>query len=94
MPALFKISISTKLRSLVHFFILSQLHVSLALYISIFKKIHPQMKSLKILICSQLRAKPLVIPLEKDSSVVPFATKCRGRATYGLNVEAIFFAIG
>ena len=30
----------------------------------------------------------------KDSSFLSFATKCRGRATDDLNVEAISFAIG
>ena len=30
----------------------------------------------------------------KDRPFLSFATKCRGRATYDLNVEAISFAIG
>ena len=30
----------------------------------------------------------------KDGSFFSFATKCRGRATYDLNVEAISFPIG
>ena len=30
----------------------------------------------------------------KDGPFLSFATKCRGRATYDLNVEAISFAIG
>ena len=56
------------------------------------------MKPIQILICSLLQAKHFVITQEKYKVVKMviffFATKCKCRATYDLNVEAIFFAIG
>ena len=51
-----------------------------------------------MLICSQLRAKHLVITQEKDDRVKVVLSyrlqrNFKYRATYDLNVEAIFFAI-
>ena len=56
-------------------------------------------QSLPILVCSLLQAKHLVITQKKrrwgkDGPFLSFATKCKCRATYDLNVEAISFAIG
>ena len=55
-------------------------------------------QSLQILTCSLLQAKHLVITQEKrlgkDGPFLSFATKCKCRTTYDLNVEAISFAIG
>ena len=57
------------------------------------------MKTLQILICSLLQPKHLVIFQEKrrggkNSPFLSFATKYRCPATYDLNIEAFFFAIG
>ena len=56
-------------------------------------------QSLQVLICSLLQAKHLVITQEKDDGskdgpFLSFATKCKGRATYDLNVEAILLQLG
>ena len=59
---------------------------------------HQKIKSIKTLLCSQLQAKDLVIKKKEeennDGPVSFFAIKCKCRATYDFNVEAISFAIG
>ena len=94
-PAFYKIAISRKTK----FFGTFSLFFSIAWIFGIINQIIQKTQSLKILICSLLQEKYLVITQEKDDGgkdgpFLSFATKCRGQATYDLDVEAISFAIG
>ena len=69
---------------------------SIAWIFGFINQIIEKTQSLQILIRSQLQAKHLVITQGKrrwgeGGPLLFFATKCRGRATYYLNVEAICF---
>ena len=63
------------------------------------KRFIKKIKSLQILICSQLQAKHLVMPREEkegnnDGRVKSFATKYWCRATKHPNIKPISFEIG
>ena len=74
------------------------MHGCLALSIILFKKIYRQMKSTNFNMyptpSKTLSDHPRKRRCGKLGPFLSFGTKCRSRATYDLNVEAIFFAIG
>ena len=98
MPAFYKITISRKTKSFGTFCLLFLDIMDLWHHQSKYSNKFIEKYSMQILICSLLQPKYLVITQEKkraskDGAFLSFTTEWKCRATYNLNIKAIFFAI-
>ena len=95
MPAVDKITISRKTKSFGTFCLFFLDSMDLGHYQSNYSKDSKSTNfNMQLTPSKTLGDHPRKRRLGKDGPFLSFATTCRGRATYDLNVEAISFAIG